>query len=78
MITPELKATLEAQAEKHEIRGQAFNDLLDWIEDGITRNGIIENVEKGFMEIVAMKNGEPYFNLTPAGMKYAEALPHHG
>lgn len=78
MINPELKSKLEAQAEKNEIRGQAFNDLLEWVEDGICRHGIIENVDKGFMEIVAMKDGEPSFSLTPAGMKYVEGMPHNG
>lgn len=74
MINPELKAKLEAQAEKNEIRGQALNDLLEWVEDGICRYEIIESVDKGFMEIVAMKNGEPSFSLTPAGTKYVEGM----
>lgn len=78
MINLELKAKLEAQAAKNEIRGQALNDLLKWVEDGICRSRIIENVDKGWMEIVSMKDGEPSFSLTPAGMKYVEGMPHNG
>jgi len=73
-MSPELKAKLESQAEKHEIRGQSFKELIIWVEDGMTRSGIIENLERGFFEVASMKDGEPSFSLTPAGKKYIQSM----
>lgn len=76
MITPELKAKLEAQCEKYEIRGDDHAALIEWATEGVMRHCIIENIERGFMEITEWENGGPKFRLTPAGTKYVESMPH--
>ena len=73
-MNAELRAKLEAQAEKHEIRGQDFANLMKWAELLTAYAGILTNIELGFLEVVDMKGMDnPVLRITPAGEKYVEA-----
>jgi len=74
-----LRAKLEAQAEKNEIRGQDLLNLIAWAEAIEFHAGMLENIEQGFMEVVGMNGADnPRFSITPAGSKYVEAMPFTG
>ena len=74
-MNAELLSILQAQAEQNEIRGKDLVDLLNWVDETNLRSGIVENIENGFFEVIAMNDNGPSFKITPAGEKYVREMP---
>lgn len=78
VISPELEAKVRASADRHEIRGAELDAVLEWVEGASLASTLLDMIEKGWMEIAEVRDGEPAFKVTEAGSTYIKAkhFPH--
>lgn len=81
-IGDQLRAHIEASLDKHEIRRQLRHAIYYWFltATGEVDEGIIEGVEKGFMEIVGWdrKAKSPLFSISVVGEKHVQWMLERG
>lgn len=64
-----------AACDKHELRGEAKDKILEWLDSALLEYGLLKNIEQGMVEICGIKeDGDVLFTLTEEGKKHAEEM----